>query len=124
MVAQCFVGSEDMAQAVVQRGWAFAYRKYSLEYDFDEKGAAIRNAGLHGSTVQRPAAYRQARNNTPEQSSQSCRIKGNISSKGVRIFHRPGQRDYDRTRISPAKGERWFCTSAEARAAGWRAARR
>ena len=30
---------------------------------------------------------------------------------------------YDRARISPEKGERWFCTDAEARDAGWRAAR-
>jgi hypothetical protein len=32
--------------------------------------------------------------------------------------------DYDKTRISPNKGERWFCSEDEARAAGWRRARR
>lgn len=50
----------------------------------------------------------------------SCDIKGNISSKGVRIYHLPGQRFYDETVISPAKGERMFCSEDEARAAGWR----
>ncbi|WP_444429667.1 sunset domain-containing protein [Rhodobacter capsulatus] len=49
----------------------------------------------------------------------ACRIKGNISKKG-QIFHLPGSRDYDRTRIDETRGERWFCTEAEARAAGWR----
>ena len=49
-----------------------------------------------------------------------CLIKGNISSKGERIYHPPGCRYYNATVIEPAKGERWFCTEAEAVAAGWR----
>ena len=36
----------------------------------------------------------------------------------------PGQHDYDRTVIRTDKGERWFCSAAQARAAGWRAAKR
>ncbi|RWM84590.1 MAG: hypothetical protein EOR84_33055 [Mesorhizobium sp.] len=31
---------------------------------------------------------------------------------------------HDRTVTSTGKGERWFCSEAEARAAGWRKARR
>ncbi|RWP69257.1 MAG: DUF4236 domain-containing protein [Mesorhizobium sp.] len=54
----------------------------------------------------------------------SCDIKGNISNKGVRIYHLPGQRFYDETVISPAKGERMFCSEDEARAAGWRRSKR
>jgi hypothetical protein len=53
-----------------------------------------------------------------------CVIKGNINSKGDRIFHVPGQHDYQRTKISEGKGERWFCSSEEAMAAGWRPAAR
>jgi hypothetical protein len=53
-----------------------------------------------------------------------CVIKGNISQrKGERIYHLPGQRWYDKTVISPEKGEAWFCTEAEARANGWRKAK-
>jgi hypothetical protein len=51
-----------------------------------------------------------------------CRIKGNISQNG-RIYHVPGSASYDQTQIDTSKGERWFCTEAEARAAGWRAPR-
>jgi len=48
-------------------------------------------------------------------------IKGNISvSSGAKIYHVPGDKSYDQTVIDPAKGERWFCTEAEAVAAGWR----
>jgi hypothetical protein len=49
-----------------------------------------------------------------------CRIKGNISWSGERIYHLPGDEYYDATRINTAKGERWFCTEAEAQDAGWR----
>jgi hypothetical protein len=35
----------------------------------------------------------------------------------------PGSPAYERTKIDEAKGERWFCSEAEARAAGWRAPR-
>jgi micrococcal nuclease len=49
-----------------------------------------------------------------------CRIKGNISAGGEKIYHVPGQKYYDQTVIDPEKGERWFCSEAEAVAAGWR----
>jgi len=50
-----------------------------------------------------------------------CVIKGNISSSsGEKIYHVPGQRNYEQTVIDPAKGERWFCTEEEATANGWR----
>ena len=51
-----------------------------------------------------------------------CAIKGNISDE--RIYHVPGQRDYENTVIRPENGERWFCTEAEAVANGWREAQR
>jgi len=55
----------------------------------------------------------------------NCVIKGNVSvATGERIYHMPGQEYYDATIITPDKGERWFCTEAEALAAGWRRARR
>lgn len=51
-----------------------------------------------------------------------CRIKGNISLNGERIYHVPGGEWYDETRIDRIKGERWFCSEDEARKAGWRRA--
>lgn len=49
-----------------------------------------------------------------------CVIKGNVSTKGERIYHVPGQKYYDETVIQASHGERWFCSEAEAKAAGWR----
>ncbi|MEE8347352.1 MAG: thermonuclease family protein [Dehalococcoidia bacterium] len=51
-------------------------------------------------------------------------IKGNIShNTGEKIYHVPGGDHYDQTVIDEAKGERWFCTEADAVAAGWRKSR-
>ena len=50
-----------------------------------------------------------------------CVIKGNITGRGKKIYHLPGSRSYDATVIDSSKGERLFCTVAEAEAAGWRA---
>lgn len=49
-------------------------------------------------------------------------IKGNINSEGVKIYHLPACRDYERTVIDTGKGEKWFSSEGEARAAGWRIA--
>lgn len=50
-----------------------------------------------------------------------CNIKGNVGyDSGERIYHMPGQEYYSVTNINPDYGERWFCTEAEAQAAGWR----
>ena len=55
----------------------------------------------------------------PAQAPAACAIKGNIGSRG-KVYHLPGSAAYARTEIDPGKGERWFCSEAEARAAGWR----
>lgn len=54
----------------------------------------------------------------------SCNIKGNVNSRGERIYHTPALRDYDRTNIRPEEGDRWFCTEEEAQQAGFRRAQR
>jgi hypothetical protein len=51
----------------------------------------------------------------------ACTIKGNIGASG-KVYHMPGSTWYDRTKIDPSQGERWFCTEQEALAAGWRPA--
>jgi uncharacterized protein YraI len=54
----------------------------------------------------------------------SCEIKGNVNSKNDRIYHVPGGQYYNRTDIKAEEGDRWFCTRAEAEAAGFRASKR
>ncbi|WP_246215973.1 hypothetical protein [Microvirga makkahensis] len=59
----------------------------------------------------------------PTAGAADCKIKGNISAKGERIYHVPGSRHYHRTVLNEAAGGRWFCSESEAIAAGWRAPR-
>lgn len=64
---------------------------------------------------------------TPQASSSDgpangCKIKGNINSKGDKIYHMPGSQYYERTQIDLPQGERWFCTERQAKDAGWRSA--
>ncbi len=122
-VAQCSVDGQDMGRMIVRSGLAWAFRRYSETYDLDEKAAAVAGRGLWAVEVQIPSEYRAAVRQAPAPSDRNCAIKGNISGNG-RIYHMPGQEHYARTRINTANGERWFCSRADAEAAGWRAARR
>lgn len=124
VVARCFVGKEDVGRVLVAQGFAYAYRKYSDDYDLKEKQAFVADTGIHGFILQSPARYRLTRIKGREAQDPNCRIKGNINAKGARIYHVPGQKFYERTGIREEKGERWFCSQAQARASGWRAAKR
>jgi len=130
MVARCRVAGQDVGQTLVASGLAFAYAQYSRDY-VETEGAAIREGrGIHAYQLVRPAMFRASKQNdiavqaAPTRGANGCTIKGNISSKGVRIYHVAGQRDYAKTSIRTDKGERWFCSAADARQAGWRAAKR
>ena len=137
IVAVCRVAGEDVNAWMAAEGWAFAYRRYSMRYLAEESAAKAAKRGIWrgdvvapwdwrrgerlagGTTAAKPAASRPA----AQRGSGRCAIKGNIGKSGGRIYHIPGGRYYDRTRIDPSKGERWFCSEAEARAAGWRRSR-
>ena len=137
IVAVCRVEGEDVNAWMAARGWAFAYRKYSTSYVAEEAAARAAQRGIWqgdvvapwdwrrgerlagGRTAAHPAVQRPA----AQQKKGRCAIKGNISKSGTRIYHVPTGRFYDQTRINTSKGERWFCTEGEARAAGWRRSR-
>jgi hypothetical protein len=107
---------------MVGQGAARAYTRYSARYVPQERAAKAQGIGIWAGRMVTPETYRHT---APAQTaSGGCTIKGNISASGKRSYHMPGQRDYDATRISPQKGEAWFCTEAEARRAGFRRATR
>lgn len=126
MVAVCYDGADDVGRALVRGGLAFAMPKYSDVYVPDERYARRLKAGLIGTGVTSPAQFRAAERRVAAQWSlasapEGCVIKGNIGASGKRIYHMPGSRWYDETRISEDKGEQWFCSEDAARDAGWRA---
>jgi endonuclease YncB( thermonuclease family) len=125
IVAVCSVGDEDINAFMVLHGWALAYREFSDSYIDEEAQAKADRLGMWRGDFVPPWDWRRGdRLVKPAANDKEpgCRIKGNISGSGERIYHVPGGRDYDRTQINPAKGERWFCSEMEAQAAGWRRA--
>lgn len=52
----------------------------------------------------------------------NCKVKGNISSKGKKLYFLPGDNNYTGVKIEPSKGEKCFDTAEEAEAAGWQRA--
>lgn len=47
-------------------------------------------------------------------------IKGNINRSGVKIYHLPSGKFYNRTQIDTAAGEKMFCSIEDAQEAGFR----
>ena len=125
-VVVCRVGDEDVNAWMAAEGWALAYRKYSRRYVAEEAAAKGARRGIWRGEVVAPWDWRKGERlvaAAPAARTGECRIKGNISLSGTRIYHVPGGQFYARTRIDTSTGERWFCSDAEARAAGWRRAK-
>ena len=53
---------------------------------------------------------------------EGCAIKGNVSKGKRKLYFLPSDNNYARVKISPDKGERWFCREIDAVAAGWQRA--
>ena len=124
MIGRCYVQGDDIEAWMVLNGWALAYRRYSTEYVDEELSAREARSGLWRGEFVPPWEWRRGKRIQADAVPNGCAIKGNISSKGERIYHSPGAQHYDRTKINTEKGERWFCTEADAVAAGWRKAKR
>ena len=133
-VGRIYVGDTDVSAELIRQGAAWVYRKYLrdnslLTLEAEAKAAKRGIWGLSESQQIPPWEWRQLNRDSaskapdaPKSPNKACRIKGNISKSG-RIYHVPGSTWYEQTQINEARGERWFCTEEEARAAGWRAPR-
>ncbi len=132
VVAECFVQGASVNRWMVRSGWAVAYRQYATAFIADEADARQHQRNLWQGRFQMPADFRrgkrdEASRRTPvaaQPAPGGCRIKGNISQQGKKIYHVPGQRDYARTSIDPSRGERMFCSTGDALRAGWQPAKR
>ncbi|WP_245268994.1 thermonuclease family protein [Mesorhizobium sp. WSM2561] len=120
---------------LVEQGLALVWPRYSNGAFAAEKGSAkAAHRGVWQGRFDQPWDWRAANAEKVEVVSEpsagfgllgsGCNIKGNISAEGERIYHVPAQKFYSATKITETKRERWFCSEAEAVAAGWRKARR
>ena len=124
VIATCYANGRDLGAAMVDKGFAWAFLRYSDAYAAEELVAKDKAFGIWSENYAPPWEFRAERwkraEVTEDGAPPGCPIKGNISGNG-RIYHAPWSPWYDRTRINEKKGERWFCNEAEAVAAGWRA---
>jgi hypothetical protein len=140
-LARCSAGDADLNRTMVATGYALAYRRYSTDYVSAEESARVARRGIWSGTFEQPSEVRHAGDDyvieQPDRTARgnrqlpvvssarskprpsgNCRIKGNHSRKGERIYHLPGMPYYSET-----VAEDIFCTEAEARAAGYRRSR-
>lgn len=116
----CSVNGADIAAELVSGGHVFAESGLLARYGSEEASARSAKAGLWAGEADRPSDYRakrwaEAKLASPE----GCPIKGRITS-GNRVYVLPWSRSYERIRVRSSRGERWFCSEADARAAGFR----
>lgn len=120
-LATCSTGETDIAAELVRGGHVFAVPGFFARYSGVEGEARAARAGVwEADSVERPSEYRakrwdEAKRNAPE----GCPIKGRVTS-GSRTYVLPWYSNYDSVRVRERRGERWFCSEQEARAAGWR----
>ena len=118
----CTADGRDINGEMVRSGHAWAFVKYSTRYQALESEAREAKVGIWQGEAQPAWVYREERWQVAETSApKGCAIKGNVTSNG-RIYHAPWSAWYAKVKVEPAKGERWFCTEAEAVAAGFRPA--
>lgn len=123
-LARCMRGDKEINAELVRQGQAFAESGLVLtRYASEEKEARTAKAGIWaGGESLRPAEWRaklweEAKRKAPA----GCPIKGVVMGN-AKLYLLPWSSDYDRGRVQPNRGERWFCSESEAVNAGWKAA--
>lgn len=139
-LAACSVEGQDVGRWLVREGWALAFRRYSTAYSADETVARDGRRGLWNGSFIAPWDWRQRSSSsevlgatsvsieasrvltgaaTEGPPSSGCVIKGNLRGNAC-IYHVPGGQYYGRLNMAKKATRRWFCSEADAQAAGCR----
>ena len=139
-LGNCNVAGEDVSRWLVRNGWALAFRKYSTVYVADEQYAQQHKLGLWSGAFIAPWDWRHRNPDTvilgsssvpvdaqrsllpvvAQPPSPDCTIEGNLKAANQCIYHLPGGKFYNRLSMDRISDRRWFCSAAEAEAAGCR----
>ena len=118
--ATCQVNGADIAGQLVRGGHVFATTGLFATYASAEREAKTARAGIWRTDPVRPAQHRaqlwdEAKQGAPD----GCPIKGIVAGE-AKTYIVPWAAGYEKAKIREERGERWFCTEAEARTAGWK----
>lgn len=113
----CRDGKIDIGAALVKSGYAFASTSRYAEEETEAKAA---RAGIWSGEADRPDVWRQrVWDEAKQKVADGCPVKG-VVLNGAKTFILPWRAEYDRFRIDPKRGSRWFCSEKEALDAGWK----
>lgn len=127
---------QSIARWMVRNGHALEREQFSGgAFKQDQDQAKAERLGIWKGSFEKPWEWRSSFDDSltdrspavsliRSKEATNCDIKGNVAQDGERIYHLPGQNFYNRTVISTSHGERWFCSEAAARQAGWRRSKR
>ena len=141
--ATCKVDGEDVPQWMVRNGWALSFVRYSHAYDADQAGARsacgplgrriYRALGLASSRpIDRdPWCHKRADRRPEDPLERSISRRGAIARLRDKGQHQPARRVHlpcarralAGVKMDLSNGKRWFCSPADAEAAGCRAAK-
>jgi endonuclease YncB( thermonuclease family) len=118
----CRIEDRDIAAELVRGGYVFASTGLFAAYSGIEREARGNKAGIWAGEAARPSDYRdlkwqEAKRGSPD----GCPIKGSVRG-GRRLYIVPWARGYEQARVTPSRGERWFCSESEAQNAGFKPA--
>lgn len=115
----CHAGETELNKTMVERGFAWAYRNRFKDYSGSESAARAKLLGIWQAPSQSAEDYRtESWKLALKQSPPSCPIKGKVTNEGG-FYHTPWSPSYSRIKIDRVKGDRWFCSEAQAIRAGW-----
>jgi endonuclease YncB( thermonuclease family) len=118
--ARCTIdGTVDLSTELVRNGYVFATNSLFASLASKEEEARSAKAGIWQGEVARPQEWREqvwdaAKRLAPE----GCPIKGVVRAS-AKIYALPWSDGYAEARVRANRGERWFCSEDEAKAAGF-----
>lgn len=113
-------GSKDIATDLVRSGSVFATdTSFFSSLSSEESVARDAKRGIWQGEVMRPQKWRdQAWEAAKRDAPDGCPIKGVIRAS-AKIYALPWSDTYAKARVRTERGERWFCSEDEAKAAGF-----
>lgn len=117
--AVCSSNGSDISSRMVRSGLALAYVENGVDLIALQGAAREEGLGLWSGDGKVEGLARQLASGSA--APRDCVIKGNKSHQAPYDlqYHLPDTAYYSRTRINPQQSEKWFCSEADARAAGF-----
>lgn len=118
-LAACHIEDADVGGELVRGGYVFAADGFFAAYSSAEDEARNSKLGIWQGETVRPKEWREqvweeAKRAAPD----GCPIKG-LARASNHVYAMPWSAGYDGAKVRTVKGDRWFCSEEEARAAGF-----